>query len=127
MGATSEFLAPAPRRSDGKRTWPSDLKARIVAETLIDGETVKGVAGRYDLIPSTVSDWRRMARAGKLVLPNLDGMGFVPVEMEEATALIETPVDEGRSGTLDIIKGDVVIRLDASTPVGRIAEIVRAL
>lgn len=33
-----------------------DLKARVVAETLIKGETVKGVAGRYDLIPSTVSD-----------------------------------------------------------------------
>lgn len=62
MGATSEFLTPAPRRSDGKREWPLDLKARIVAETLIEGETVKGVARRYDLIPSTVSDWRRMAR-----------------------------------------------------------------
>ena len=127
MGATSEFLTPAPRRSDGKREWPLDLKARIVAETLIEGETVKGVARRYDLIPSTVSDWRRMARQGKLVLPNLDGMGFVPVEMDEAAALVEGPVSAGRSGTLDIIKGDVVIRLDRSTPAGRIAEIVMAL
>ena len=127
MGATSEFLTPAPRRSDGKREWPLDLKARIVAETLIEGETVKGVARRYDLIPSTVSDWRRMARQGKLVLPNLDGMGFVPVEMDEAAALVEGPVSAGRSGTLDIIKGDVVIRLDGSTPAGRIAEIVMAL
>ena len=127
MGATSEFLTPAPRRSDGKREWPLDLKARIVAETLIEGETVKGVARRYDLIPSTVSDWRRMARQGKLVLPNLDGMGFVPVEMDEAAALVEGPVSAGRSGTLDIIKGDVVIRLDGSTPPERIAEIVMAL
>lgn len=127
MGVTSEFLTPAPRRSDGKREWPLDLKARIVAETLIEGETVKGVARRYDLIPSTVSDWRRMARQGKLVLPNLDGMGFVPVELDEAAALVEGPVSAGRSGTLDIIKGDVVIRLDGSTPAGRIAEIVMAL
>ncbi|MEP1883265.1 MAG: transposase [Sulfitobacter dubius] len=127
MGATSEFLTPVPRRSDGKREWPLDLKARVVAETLIAGETVKGVAGRYDLIPSTVSDWRRMARQGKLVLPNLDGMGFVPVEIEEAAVPAEAPVGAGRSGTLDIVKGDVVIRLDASTPAGRIAEIVMAL
>ena len=79
MGAISEFLASVPRRADGKRNWPPDLKARIVAETLLEGETVKAVAQRYELIPSTVSDWRRMARQGKLVLPNLDGMDFVPV------------------------------------------------
>ena len=127
MRATSEFLTPVARRSDGKREWPLDLKARIVAETLIEGETVKGVAGRYDLIPSTVSDWRRMARQGKLVLPNLDGMGFVPVELDEAAASTDTSVVAGRSGTLDIIKGDVVIRLDVLTPSGRIAEIVTAL
>jgi len=104
-----------------------DLKAQIVAETLIEGETVMGVAGRYDLIPSTVSDWRRMARQGKLVLPNLDGVGFVSVEMEKSAALAEAPVDAGRLGTLDIIKGDVVIRLDASTSARRIAAIVTAL
>ncbi|WP_234702912.1 transposase [Thalassobacter stenotrophicus] len=80
MGATSEFLAMLPRRADGKRTWPPELKAQVVAETLIEGETVNAVAKRYELIPSTVSDWRRMARQGKLVLPNLDGMDFVPVE-----------------------------------------------
>ncbi len=46
MGAISEFLASVPRRADGKRTWPPELKARIVAETLIEGETVKAVAKR---------------------------------------------------------------------------------
>ena len=80
MGAKSEFLARVPRRADGKRNWPPELKARVVAETLIEGETVNAVAKRYALIPSTMSDWRRMARQGKLVLPNLKGMDFVPVE-----------------------------------------------
>ncbi|MEP3512228.1 MAG: transposase [Lentilitoribacter sp.] len=82
MGAISEFLASVPRRADGKRNWSPELKARIVAETLIEGETVNTVAKWYELISSTVSDWRRMARQGKLVLPNLDGMDFVPVEIE---------------------------------------------
>ena len=124
MGATSEFLAMVPRRADGKRNWPSELKARIVAETLIEGETVRAVAQRYELIPSTVSDWRRMARQGKLVLPNLDGMDFVPVEVE---APVAQPVPTTSSGTIDVIKGDVTVRLDAATPAARIAEIAMAL
>ena len=37
MGATNEFLASVPRREDDKRDWPVELKARTVAETLIDG------------------------------------------------------------------------------------------
>ncbi len=89
MGATSEFLASVPRRADGKRNWPPELKARIVAETLIEGETVNAVAKRYELIPSTASDWRRMARQGKLVLPNLDGIDFVPVEVEASVPVAQ--------------------------------------
>jgi transposase len=126
MVAISEFLASVPRRADGKRNWPPELKARIVAETLIEGETVNAVAKRYELIPSTVSDWRRMARQGKLVLPNLDGMHFVPVEIE-ATAPAAQPLLATSSNTIDVIKGDVTVRLDAATPAARIAEIARAL
>ncbi|SPJ29402.1 transposase [Falsiruegeria mediterranea] len=126
MGATSEFLARVPRRSDGKRDWPPELKARIVAETLIEGETVNAVAKRYELIPSTVSDWRRMARQGKLVLPNLEGMDFVPVEIETPAPVAE-PFPTTSSRTIDVIKGNVTVRLDATTPATRIAEIARAL
>ncbi|WP_298966907.1 hypothetical protein [uncultured Roseibium sp.] len=96
MGATSEFLARVPRRADGKR---------------------------YELIPSTVSDWRRMARQGKLVLRNLEGIDFVPVEVE-IPALVDQPLP---ASTIDVIKGDVTVRLDAATPAARIAEIARAL
>lgn len=126
MGAIGEFLASVPRRADGKRNWPPELKARIVAETLIEGETVNAVAKRYELIPSTVSDWRRMARQGKLVLPNLDGMDFVPVEIE-APAPVAQPLPNPFCNTLDVIKGDITVRLDAATPAARIAEIARTL
>jgi len=126
MGAINEFLASVPRRSDGKRNWPPELKARVVAETLIEGETVNAVARRYELIPSTVSDWRRMARQGKLVLPNLEGMDFVPVEIETPAPVVRS-LPATSSCTIDVVKHDVTVRLDAATPAARIAEIARAL
>ena len=123
MVATNEFLAKVPQRKDGKRGWPLELKARVVAETLIAGARVNEVAKRYDLVPSTVSDWRRMAREGTLVLPNLEGMEFVPVEIEKgAQTSTSAPL-----GTLDVIKNGVTIRLDAATSATRISEIVGAL
>jgi transposase len=127
MEATNEFLARIPRSSDGKRRWPVELKARIVAETLIEGATVSGVAKRYDLIPSSVSDWRRMARTGKLVLPNLDGMDFVPVQIEEPKPLEVVPAAPVNLTNVELLKGGVTIRLAADTPAMRIAEIVAAL
>ena len=127
MEATNEFLARIPRSSDGKRRWPVELKARIVAETLIEGATVSGVAKRYDLIPSSVSDWRRMARTGKLVLPNLDGMDFVPVQIEEPKPLEVVPAAPVNLTNVELLKGGVTIRLAADTPAMRIAEIVASL
>lgn len=118
MEATNEFLARIPRSSDGKRRWPLELKARIVAETLIEGATVNGVAKRYGLIPSSVSVWRRLAPTGKIV---------VPVQIEEPKALDVVCPPITASGSLGVIKGDVTIRLSTDTPAARIAEIVAAL
>ena len=127
MEARNEFLARIPRSSDGKRRWPLELKARIVAETLIEDATVSRVAKQYGLIPSSVSGWRRMARTGKLVLHNLDGMDFVPVQIEDPKALNPVCLSSPSSGTLDVMKGDITIRLMGDTCAVRIAEIVAAL
>lgn len=139
MVVSTEFLTSfdiiGPK---GKRRWPNEVKARIVAETLVEGATVNEVARRYDIRPNYLSEWRRLARDGKLVLPaawqgmeharegNLDGVDFVPVAIEEASVLIK-PELALPNVTLDVIKGDVTIRLVANTPASRIAEIVAAL
>ncbi len=108
----------------GKRRWPEALKAWIVAETLVAGATVNAVARRYDMRPNRVSEWRRLARTSKLVLPAVPAaFGFAPI------FVYQDPVPEPTSiaTALDVILGEVTLRLDAATPAVRIAEIVRAL
>jgi hypothetical protein len=67
-----------------------------------------------------------MARQGKLVWPNLAGIDFVPVKIETPAPAVPSLPDIS-SGSIDVIKGNVTVRLDAATPAARIAEISRVL
>lgn len=130
MEHSTEFLTDideivGPR---GNRRWPDAVKARIVAETLVEGATVNEVARQYDMRPNHLSEWRRQAREGKLVLPALrePEPAFAPMVIEPLTDSTE-PSDTASGEPVEIVLGDVVVRLDGITPAGRIAEIAHAL
>ena len=110
--------------SAGRRRRPEELKARIVAETLEAGATAAGVAQRDDLNPNQLSDWRRPARDGRLVLPAADAdVAFAPLVVRAEGSCDPGPVGE----RLNVVLDKVTVRLDAATPAGRIVEIVSAL
>jgi transposase len=57
----------------------------------------------------------------------LDGMHFVPLQIEEPKLLEPVLEPTINPGTLDVIKGDVTVRLDTGTAPERIAQIAAAL
>jgi transposase len=67
----------------GRRCWPDEVKARIVAESLAPGARVCEVAQKYGLIARHVSQWRGLARQGKLILPDHSTAAFVPLVLEQ--------------------------------------------
>ena len=127
MERSTEFLSNidmdvGPR---GHRRWPNALKAQIVAETLDAGATVGAVARRYDIRANHLSEWRRMAREGKLVLPAAtEEPGFAPLVVHEDVGATAEPLP---LAPLDLICGAVTVRLDARTSAARIAQIAHAL
>ncbi|HFQ15296.1 MAG TPA: IS66 family insertion sequence hypothetical protein [Rhodobacteraceae bacterium] len=110
----------------GRRRWPDDVKARIVAESLVPGVRVCDVARRHGLSPNHLSEWRRRARQGKLALPDDPGPAFVPVAVfdDEPPPL---PAGDGLHGVEIVTAEGVTIRLSPDTPAERVARIARAL
>ena len=123
------------QRTRGYRRWPDEVKARIVAESFQPGARVADVARRHDLAAHQLSDWRRQAREGRLVLPAgaMAGVAsdalpaFVPVSVEPED--VGPPADAGRTnGVITIeIGNDLVLRVPGDVPPERAAAVVRAL
>jgi transposase len=81
----------------GRRRWPDDLKARIVAESFQPGAQVCDVAAKYGVIARHLSGWRGLARKGRLVVPIDAAAAFVPLVIEPLAdvAAAATSADTG--------------------------------
>lgn len=91
----------------GQRRWPEHAKAQAVTEALEPGVTVSGVAGRYEIMPSQLTAWRRLAKEGKLVLPavEIDEPVFAPLVIRDeiaAASELELPCAEA---PISILRG----------------------
>lgn len=133
-----EVVEPRVR---GKRHWPDEVKARIVAESLQPGVKVADVARRYELQPHHLSDWRRHARQGLLTLPGdlmdtlvspgitarTPELGFVPLAILPDPAPSARPLDASGGVITVELCGDVVMRIADDVPVERAVALVRGL
>jgi transposase len=93
-------------RGQARRRWSDEEKRRLVAETLVPGETVHAVAQRHGVNTSQLFTWRKRFRA-QLGLPApAPGMpAFAAVEVAPASLSPETP-------------GEARSRPDAAAPAG---------
>lgn len=120
-GSTAERLEVLEGPT-GRRSWPDEVKARIVLESFEPGARVADVARRHGLRPQHLSGWRRLARTGRLAMPG-------PVEEEEpAFARLElAPEPTHSERRIEILAGNVSVRVPEDTGASRIAAIAAAL
>ncbi len=109
--------------STGRRSWPDDVKGRIVAESFEPGARVADVARRHGMAAQHLSTWRRLAREGKIVVP-VDGPMFARLEI---TPQDEVASDSPSGDFVEIDIGDMTIRLPGDCAADRIADVVSAL
>ena len=111
----------------GRRRWLDDVKARIVAESLQPGARVCDVAAKYGLIARHLSQWRGLARQGKLVLPCADDVPvFVPLMV--GSAAMSAPVGTmAEAGVIKIEISGVVLHVSSECSPDRAAALAAAL
>jgi transposase len=115
----------------GRREWPDAVKGRIVRESLDPGVLVKDVAHRHGIAAQQLTTWRRAARQGRLAIPGdpaaEDGFGFAALVVAEDPAARPRLESGEPAPAVEIVAGDVVVRLHGATSAARIGEIVAAL
>jgi len=120
METTSEFLRSlgVTISQTGRRLWPDAVKARAVAETLLPGATVNDVAAKYGMRANHVSEWRRLAREGQLVLPapsaEAEFAALVLCDAEVAPPVERTAC---QPGPIEVVTGSVTVKDYRLTPV----------
>ena len=117
-----------------RRTWSSEDKAQIVAETVTSGESICAVARRHGLSPQQLFGWRRQAREQAAANPGTEAL-FVPAvigaPLPERAAL-ERKRNRRRqtdrhSGMIEVEIDGVTVRVGRGAEPNTVAAVLRAL
>jgi transposase len=99
--------------STGRRSWPDDVKARIVAASFLPGARIADLARAHATTRWQIYTWRRLARKGLLVLPA--AVADAPAFAAVAVAVVE------------IVLGDLVIRAPQDAGEAHLSRVIRAV
>ena len=117
-----------------RRTWSVEDKARIVAETLNEGETVCAVARRHGLSPQQLFGWRRQARQSAGGIEKA-APKFVPAVVEATPPASIAPHRRRKrtrhadpiSGLIEVEIADMTVRFGRGTDAKTVAAVLRVL
>jgi len=115
-----------------RRSWTAKDKARIVAESLVDGETVCGVARRHGLTPQQLFTWRREARRRLAASKDAPPPLFVPAVVEPMAALTRHERKQTRrrapgSAVIELEVDGVTVRIGRGAEARMVAAVIRVL
>ncbi|MDX0759717.1 transposase [Sinorhizobium medicae] len=114
-----EVLTATPIRTRrAPRDWPDAEKTRLIAETMLPGANVSAIARAEGLDPSQLYGWRRKALASGSVVP-LSKEANERVRFARVEAVASSPVE--------IVMGDVVVRVAGDIEPDHLAKILRAV
>lgn len=111
----------------GRRRRTKAERARIAAESLVPGALVTDVARRHGTTRWQVYDWRKKLQTGQLVVP--EHVAALPMFAElvvEGAAAAMPAAAEVTTG-VEIIIGDVVIRVGADADEVLLTRSIRAV
>ncbi|KAF0186664.1 MAG: hypothetical protein FD160_318 [Caulobacteraceae bacterium] len=106
-----------------------------MAESFAPGARVSAVAARHRVLPQQLTTWRRAAREGRLALPADAGEMFAPLVIDppassiDATAvsMVSPTSAPGDMRWIEILAGDVIVRLPEDASPARIGDIAARL
>ena len=118
----------------GRRSWSPDVKARIIAESMVPGANVSEVARRNDMLPQHLYMWRRAAME-RIAAGSSDGAIFVPARIESAppsgmqavSVISDTKSRNVDSAEIGIELEGVTLRIPEGVNADHIARVLRAV
>ena len=112
------LTAEAVKKRRPPRDWSDDVKARLVAETLVPGANVSSIARSAGVDPSQLYGWRRKALSSGAVTPLPETTGS-----EVRFARVE-PV---ASPVVEIVIGGILVRAGDDVSPEHLAKVLRAV